>query len=806
MKRQSGLFLLVAIMVTILPLYGIPTGNIAGLVLDAATHSPMAGANVIVVNTERGAATDIDGHFIINDVPTGTYSVEASMIGYQAQAKTSVVVEPGRTVDLVFKLSQTSIEMEVVTVRVDYFPKVKDAPVSERNFSSEEIQIQPGGLGDIQRLVQAMPAVVSSGDQDNEIIVRGGNPNENLFLLDGIEIPYPNHFGMFETQGGPINMINSLLIREVDFIAGAFPARYGGRASSVMDIALKRGSYTELEGSIDMGMAGLGAVLEFPLPGQGNSFIGSYHKSFLELMAEAGVWGISAVPYYDNALGKLTLRLSPNHELSVLGAYGNDHINLEPGEDVVDSDFWVKQRTSRFAVGIGLQTLFGNVGYSKLLLSGASTHWDQLVTWDEDRTDTLQSTVATEQAWSARYDVSLLLLPDFGGNKAETQFGVGYSHVPFEYDIYMEPDTIYNYVYDSDSTVIDSFPYLDEQGDPVVFSVDEQSKATSYKLFGYLQHKFAISTFAHLTLGGRLDYFDYTGAFDISPRAGFSTRPLVAGFSFHAGYGWHYQIPPYFILLWDSTSNHFLKSRRSDHYIVGLDRLFGNDAKLSLEVYYKNISGIPIPESWTTPDPYDASAAYVDKGKGNVRGMELFLQKKFSRNWHGTIAYSLSRSRFTNPQDETKTIPADFDYRHVFTATGTYKFEFYKQDWYQRLPGWFRASIGALIFSDEANLGFRFRYMTGRPYTPEEWIPQTRQWVDNSDLLNSDRYPDYHRLDIRWDHKFIYSSWNLSWYLEVQNVYNRKNLWMYYYEPGDEERQTVHQISRWVIAGLVIEF
>jgi len=778
-----------------------PVGSIAGVVIDGGTRTPMAGANIIVADTDLGAAADVDGRFRITDVPTGIYAVEASMIGYTPQAKTSVVVEPNRSTDLVFKLDPSLIEMAVVTVKAEPFTKVRDAAVSERSFSSEEIQVQPGGSGDIQRVVQAMPAVVSSGDQDNEIIVRGGNPNENLFLLDGIEIPYPNHFGSFETQGGPISMLNPLLVREVDFVAGAFPARYGGRASSVMDIAVKRGALDELDVSIDMGMIGLGAIVEFPLPGAGNSFIGSYHKSFLELMTALGVWGMDAVPYYDNALAKASFKLSSAHSLSVLGMYGVDRINIAPGEDVADQDIWVDQQTTRYATGLSWQTLFGDRGFGKLLVSGSSTKWDQLVTRDSVLADTLQTWDATEQHWGARYDVSYRWTAG-----QETQTGVRYTLIPFNYDVYVDPDTVFTYRYDSSGVVVDSSPFLDSLGNVVVSSLDADSKASSYKLSGYLQHRLELGEFAHLTVGGRVDWFAYTGALDIAPRVGISTEPLLGGVSLHAGYGWHHQTPPYFVLLWDSTANHELASRRSDHYIVGLERKLGRDIKLSLEAYYKDNRRLPIPKVWTTPSPYDFSGTYVTEGNGTARGIELFLQKKYGRNWHGTLAYSFSDARIGNPLDETKELPGDFDYRHVFTVAAAHKVEFYKMSWYQNLPGWFKATIGGIVFSDEADFGFRFRYMGGRPYTPKEWVPVTRQWVDNSDLLNSARYPDYHRLDLRWDHKFVFNSWNLSWYLEVQNVYNRQNVWTYHYQNGDPEPQTVNQISFFPIGGLVVEF
>jgi hypothetical protein len=804
-KQQIAIFVFLFLGLFI-NLFSASTGRITGSIYDASTRFPLVGANIVVFNTELGAAADQNGRFIVHNLPAGTYSVEASMIGYRSQVMTRVVVEPSKATELVFKLSQSAIEMAEITVRPDYFPKVKDASVSERNFNTEEIQTQPGGLGDIQRVVQAMPAVVSSGDQDNEIIVRGGNPNENLFLVDGIEIPYPNHFALFTQQGGPISMLNALLIREVDFVAGAFPARYGERASSVMDIALKNGSYTELAGNIDVGMAGLGIIFEGPLPNRIGSFLGSYHKSFLEIMAETKVWGeMTAVPYYDSYLGKLNFKLSPTNELSLLTLYGDDDIEIDTGQDVTGGKTRTNSKTSRLAAGIGWQTLFGEMGFGKLTLSWVRTHWDALNEdlYHEPRIDTGILVLSTEQALEGHYDASLRWT-----KKQETQLGIGFSRVPFSYQVYSSPQPLFNYIYDPvDSTIIDSTPYLDPQtGDTVITQfVDAKYEAASYKLGGYLQHKISLGDFINLSFGARADYFKYTDKFYISPRVGLTTKPFMFGFSFNLGYGWHRQPPAYYILLWDSVANHYLESQRSDHYIIGLERLFADDVKLSIEGYYKDVHNIAIPQAWTTPDPYDWTSAYVDVGKGQTKGIEFFLQKKFARNWNGTISYSFSDAKIANPQDASKTIPGDYDYRNVFSASWVYKIEFHKQDWYNNLPDWFKGTIGSLIFSDEADIGLRFRFMGGRPYTPKEWIAQTRRWVDNGDLLNSERYPDYHRLDLRWDHKFLFKKWSMSWYLEIQNLYARDNIWFYNYT-HDAKIDTVKQFGFWPMAGMVIEF
>jgi hypothetical protein len=778
-----------------------PLGNVTGVVLDLGTRTPLAGASVTIANTELGAACGPDGRFLITDVPVGTWAVEASMIGYREQVRNPVVVNPGHSAELEFRLEPTPIAQAAVTVRAERFPKVKDAPVSERNFAAEEIRIVPGGLGDIQRVVQALPSVVSAGDQDNEVVVRGGNPNENLFLIDDIEIPYPNHFGSFFAQGGPVSMLNPLLIREVDFVAGAFPARYGNRTSSVMDIRLKRGSTRGPDGNIDLGMNGVGGVVSFPLPGRDNSFIGSYHKSLLELMARSGVWGMSAVPYYDNALGKATLSLHPAHQLSLLGLWGKDYIRIEPGEDLVEDTYTAIQTTERYAAGLGWQALFGELGFGRLLLSTTSTDWDLFVHESTNVRDTLTLNRSRESRYSARYDASLRFLPG-----QETRIGVGINQTPADFTFLVRPETLYRYTYNPDSSIRDSSVMLDSLGRPVVARFESRGAGNSVNPEAYVQHRAGLGDIGHLAVGLRFDRLGYTGHTALAPRVGFSTRPLVGDVRFNAGWGWHYQPPPWYILLQDSVANRSLADRRSDHYIVGVERQFGDDIRLSLEGYYKDNLRLPIPYSQTTPDTYDFSSRYVAEGRGGARGLELFLQKKHSRNWHGSLAYSLAENWRLDPKDTARRFPADYDHRHILTVTGTYKLEFHKFGWYRSLPTWFRASIGGFIFSDESDFGVRFRYMSGRPYVIPEWNPEIRRWVGSTNPGNTERYPDYHRLDIRRDHKFLFRGWSLAWYFEIQNVYGRRNVSMYRYTDRIPERQTVYGVGFWPMAGLVIEF
>jgi hypothetical protein len=209
---------------------------LSGKVVDETTQEPLPGVNVMIVGTNKGAATDINGYFKIEGLEPKIYNVKFSMLGYKVIIKNRVVVKSNLLNFLIIELKEEPIQMKGVVVKPSFFEKAKDAVVSSRRMDFGEIISQPSGCYDVQRAVQALPAVVSGTDQDNEIIVRGGNYGENLFVIDNIEVQNPNHFAWQGTGGGPVSIINTQFVREIDFIAGAFPAKYGDKVSSVMEV------------------------------------------------------------------------------------------------------------------------------------------------------------------------------------------------------------------------------------------------------------------------------------------------------------------------------------------------------------------------------------------------------------------------------------------------------------------------------------------------------------------------------------------------------------------------------------------
>ena len=774
------------------------TGELYGHVVDKATHQPLPGVSVLVEGSRLGASTDIDGKFRIERVPVGSHNLRFMMIGYETLIKSNVVANPGRETRVEAELREVVLEMEAIRVRASFFEKARDAVVTTRTMDFEEIRQDPGSSEDIQRVMQALPSVVSGSDQMNEIIVRGGIPGENLFLLDTIEIPNPNHFGQQGTGGGPISMINTHFVREVNFMAGAFPAKYGDKVSSVMDIALREGCRKRMEGSFDLGMAGAGGLFEGPLAGGKGSYLLSARKSFLDLIIAS--WGLTAVPRYYNLQGKVVYDLNDNNKLLINAICGNDRITIEHEEEedatgYVAEEENVRARSHQYAGGVTLRSLWSK-GFSDLTISRALNYWDTFV-YDASG-DPYYTNKSTEVENTAKFDGV------FQFSKAhELSAGVSYKQVHADHNMWAEADTLFVW----DVADPDSF-HLDTVKDTLKTYEDweDNEEVHSGKMAAYAQYKWRPGSRITVNLGLRYDRFAYTGHAHVGPRVGLSYA-LTPNTTLNAAYGDHYQSPDY-VELTAHPKNETLDYKRTRQTVFGLEHLFREDTKGTIEVYYKKYSGVPIPRSWTTPDPFDSfQGELLNEGKGDAQGIEFFLQRKMSGNFQGTLSYSYSRSRAFDLRFG-EYYNWDYDYRHVFTAISSYRWKLMQRKWYQRLKEKRLYKIFAWIIplADETVVSFRWRYLGGRPYTEPNYHREWHTWITEADQkMNTQRYPVYHRLDIRLDRRFMFGGWNMVTYLDIQNVYNRDNIWgVQYKENGKTE--DVLQFRGFPIGGLAIEF
>ena len=811
------------------------SGSIVGTVIDSDTHQPIIGANIIVLPLEIGANTDENGEFFIQKIPVGSYSVLASIIGYEKITKVNIDIFSDKQTPIKFLLNPSFLKNKEVLVKAGYFEKSKDAVVSSQTIDRAEIRSDPIGVYDVQMMTHSLPSVVTDTDQNNEIIVRGGGPGENLFIMDHLEIPNPNHFGFVGTGGGPVNLINTEFVERIDFYAGGYPSRYGDKSSSVMDISLRDGNFLNAEYDVEMSMAGLGLLVEGPILKNKISYIGSYRKSFIDDLIESA--GLTSVPKYSNMQHKLTFNINPANKIMFNFLGGEDNISIvdENRPDLYGAEN-VDYEGYQYTYGVTYKSLFSKKGYFLMSLGNSTTSWEAEVF--KFRQDTLSNTenVLIQDVFFERDNIESDKFFKFDlvykiKNNLELSSGINIKKGNYRFNEIFSPDPIsfYSYPLLPDS-VVDSLVYFSDYNDflnvypqyeneinnyvvtssePFPGFVNKQNGAL-WKYFAYSQFKLKFKLL-EITGGVRYDYIKVNNTSEISPRFGISYK-LNPVTKFNFAFGKYYQTPNYWKLLSpDNTRD--LENSYTEQFIIGLEHFIDDDIRLTFEIYNKNIFKRSILKTDITANPlddFDGSFEFLSIGEGYSNGVEIFIQKKFSYNWHGTFSYSFSDSKAKDyRENKSGYYPWDFDSRNSLTLVGGYKYSFRDQDWYEKYRNsklFYFLSWIPFMPSDQFEISFRIRYSDGLPFTPRKFDFNTRLWLVDDELeINRLRENYYARFDIMFLRKFSFDKFNLTTFIDLQNIFNRNNEWeRVYYDDGTYEMS--YQYKLVPVGGFIIEF
>jgi len=736
-------------------------GFIKGRVIDEETLSPVGGVAVELMNTKKKTVTDIYGEFMFDSLRFDHYEIRIEAIGYEPIIKSDLLIYASKPLELVIKISPHGIITEQIDVEANFFQQSSDINISAINLDFEEIRRAPGATEDISRMLQTAPGVAIGNDQRNDLIIRGGSPSENLILIDGIEIPNINHFGTDGSSSGAIGFINSKFIFETDMLTGGFPSLYGDKLSGVISINFREGSRKKIYNDINLSIAGFGGIIEGPISKNG-SFLFSARRSYLELVKDA--IRLTSVPNYWDFNLKATYDLSKNDKLTLIGLLGLDKIDFS-GESAENNPYGNSQDDQKtLGAGINYKKLFRK-GYLQTVLSDSYTN-NYIIQIDGQTADIKFQNTAKNNEIILRSDLNYQLSRTFILNT-----GIGGKSADINNKLFFRGDTsAAGFAFDT---------------------INADSKINSYKLFTHtnlttklLNDKLIINT------GARVDYFEYINLKTyFSPRAGLSYKitPLT---SLNAAYGIYYQSPEY-IWLSSSPNNKNLNSIRSDHYLVGLEHFFANDLKATAEVYYKKYKDYPVWKDIPTYILIDGGADFgpnivgeaVSAGMGYVKGFDISLQKKLSQSGlYGIINYSYIKSAFTALAGNEK--PGAFDPGHQFTLITGYQFK----------NGWL--------------VGAKFKYTGGRPYTPIDYVASRRvnRAVYATDDFNSARYPYYMRVDLRVDKKFDFKGASLVGYIEFQNLFDRENIYTYYWNEDDKRAGTIYQWAFFPVGGVSVQF
>ncbi|MCA2990934.1 TonB-dependent receptor [Gemmatimonas sp.] len=743
------------------------TGVVTGRIVTATTEAPIAGATIRVVGQEAGAQSEADGRFTVRGVRVGIVTLEVRRLGFAPVRRGDIAVSPAKPAEVTIVLQPVDVQLDVVTVRPEAFPARMPAstPVSTQRYDAEEVRRQPGAQEDVLRAISIAPGVGVTSAARNDIVVRGGAPFENLFVVDNIEVPNINHFGSQGSTGGPISLINIRFVESASLSAGGFGARLGDRTSSATTLTLREGNRERVAGEVNVAATQVGAVLEGPL-GRNGSFLANVRQSYLDLLFKA--IGLSFIPSYTDATMKATWRPNRRDAFSVLAIGARGTISFDNSTDSarVNNAQVLAPTQDQYFSGLTWKRLLGR-GVATTTLGRTYTRY---VTAQRDSLlAPIFESRSTEGENSLRTDVTLV-----AGRGVEIETG-----------------TIFKYAstlrYDA---TLAGFTRRDQAGAPQPLSVD--TSFTAWRNGSYLQATWQSTPTVRLSAGVRGDWYGFLdNAVRLAPRLSLSYQAnAVTTLSLSGGRYW--QAPSYIWLVGDPGNATRLRPFRADQLIAGISRLVGRDLKVQFEVYGKRYGDYPVrrfrPQAVLSPSGFDDATTDIpfgleplaSSGTGTAYGAELFLQKKLGASpFYGQLSASLNRTRFTG-LDGTATRGA-FD--TPVLANG--------------VLGW-RPNA-------KWEVATRLRGSSGLPFTPFVAQGSLAGTLDFAQY-NALRVPFFFAADVRVDRRFLVGNRQFIAFLDLQNVTNRVNTTAPQWNPRLRRAEPNESIGLLPSIGLNFEF
>ncbi|MEM8765468.1 MAG: TonB-dependent receptor [Bacteroidota bacterium] len=776
------------------------TGVIKGIILDKQSENPLEGATVELLNMElaTGVISDLDGRFTLTEVPIGRQTIFISFIGYESITLPNIDVTTGKdnfvTVQLLESFNQLDEVVLTNNANKDK-PRNKLASVSARQFGLEEVTRFSGGRGDVGRLAANFAGVSSPDDSRNDIVIRGNSPTGLLWRLEGIPIPNPNHFSSFGTTGGPVSAVNSNVLQDSDFLTSAFPAEYGNAVGGVFDLGFRTGNVDDYEFTAQVGaFTGVEATAEGPMGKNNGSFLLAARYSFVGLVGAGAGGGSAATPNYTDVSFNLNFGKSALGNFSVFGILGTSDIDFlgdEIDEDDLfaaeDEDLFVK---SRFGVlGLKHRIKVGDNSFLKTVVAGSLSEND--ITADrffDIDTPQERSILFTEIDNSeTRLSFSTLFNSKLS-NKITLRTGVLFENFGVESLLRTREEQDDN----------------DGDGDRDLFTFRDTDDS-----FGiwqpYIQGQFRLSEALTLNAGMHSIYSSLNEQFEFEPRAGLNYS-LNNNQTLSFGYGLHHQPVSLPLLFLNEEvdgqlvqTNRMLDFVRSNHFVLGYDIKLAPSWRGKLEVYYQDISNAAVesfPSSYSSLtegadfDFDNDRVSLVNSGTGFNQGIELTLEKFFSKGYYGLLTTSFFESKYEGSDGVERNSPFNNGYVVNF-LTGR---EF---------------TVGA---SGRTKLFFdtRAAFAGGRYFTPIDLAASQQAGFEvlQEDLAFSEQYDDYFRWDVKFGVKLNSKSKKRShqFYLDLQNVTNRENVFVQRYNRLTNQVNQVDQVGFFPDFGYKFQF
>ena len=722
-------------------------GSIKGQIVNKRNNQPIEFAGIQIQGTTIGITSDENGAFVLSNVNPGFVRLIVSFLGFESTVSAEIQVQGNQTTFVDVALQESSVQLQEVSIRPNYNVKRIESPISVLSVGVQEIEKSAGANRDISKVVQQLPGVGATDPNRNDLIVRGGGPSENVFYLDGVEIPVINHFATQGSSGGAIGVINPDFVQEISFYTGAFPANRTNALSSVMEIRQKDGSQDRVHTKLSVGASDAALTVDGPI-GEKSTFIVSARQSYLQFLFKA--IGLPFLPTYNDFQVKYKYKIDKNNELSFIGIGAIDDLVLNKGLQTTGTEaqkyllsYLPVYRQWNYTVG-GVYKHFGNKYIDTWVLSRSMLRNTNFKYQDNDESkDKISNYLSDEAVNKLRIERDY----PYMAVKLKVGAGINYSH----------------YTNNTFRSV-----FIDGAAQELTY--DTQLNLYGYQFFAqlsdeYIDRRLKLS-FGVSTVGNNFNNYMKNPFNQLSPRLSGSFE-ISDKWDFNANIGRYVSQPAYTTMGFKNSNGKFVNRNEQLKYIVSNQSIAGfeyrpaDNMRLSVEGFYKQYNNYPFSvlegisiASKGADYGQVGDEEITSTGKGRAYGVEFLFKIMEWKNLNLTSTYTFFRSEFTDKNNIYR--PSSWDTRHMLNLISSYKF---KKSW---------------------NVAMRWRFIGGAPYSPidEELSKNRAAWnVTNQSYLDYDNFNSLrllstHSLDLRIDKEFYFNKWVLNLYTDIQNVYN----------------------------------
>ena len=782
LKRLTLVLLLTGLSLTVLAQ---TTQTVRGIVTDKTSEKPLPGVTVIVVGTNPviGAVTDESGRYVLPEVPLGRHQFSYGSAGYHSASVPEMLVTAGKEVILDIALEQRLVTLNTFTVTAAT-PRKGSATNefsagSARSFSPEDVTRYAGGRNDPSKLVSNYAGVAANSDARNDIVVRGNSPTGVLWRIEGSPAPSPNHFATLGTTGGPVSALNTDMLKTSDFLTGAFPAEYGNALAAVFDIGFRSGNSSKHEEMVQFNMfSGLEATVEGPLNNKNNgaAYLASYRYGAAQIAESVGInIGTQAVPHYQDWAFNLTTGKSAIGKFSFFGMGGLSHIALI-GSKVTSADFYGQQDEDSYD-----KSNFSYFGVKNTLDIDSRTYLRTVVTY------------ANTLDWydQCRYPDPV---PPYQDRWLNYTSDNRTSSFRFSSYLNRKVNSRFSYRLGASGEALGlNIRVLDKTARPATAPFDTVSNydGTPFLLqyFGEFKYRFS----ERFSVIGGLHGTHFNNSSALEPRLSF-TYQLPANQSVSLSYGEHSQLQPLpvYYQTYDETegvrdsANKNLKFTRARHFVAGYEWRFLPGWHFKAELYYQYLFDVPVERTPSGFSMLNAGADFgfpdkvglINKGTGTNKGVELTVERFLNKGYYLLVTTSLFDSKYKGSDGVQRNTA--FNYKYVFNMLAGKEWRINNND---------RKAF---------TVDVRLSAIGGRYATPVDVETSKAAGYEIDDTLHyfSQHLSDYFRLDTKFGYRINSKKRRLSTtiYLDLQNVTNRKNIFLLEYDQAIGNTVPVYQI------------